>query len=159
MENKILILLVGVGLGYFLSTKLLRPSIPPEAPQLPMMNMSIESSISKKSSEVIHNSTIAASQNSTLSIHKPKQTATVILDEAAVAEFENQWNDLKNQARARYKDGGWEINLLKANSLFSKAGFHDGDFISYQTVMNGYSGEEGPALSQKIISIFNEISD
>lgn len=56
------------------------------------------------------------------------------LSEEQVKKLEAALPELQRQAYTTARDDGWELHLLREDSLFSGLGFRDGDLITYRSL-------------------------
>ena len=164
----VIVLVIGLVVGFFVSR--LTASPPPPAPvcnACPVCASTTGSSgrADLSPTDVKDDATAAAQETNvpdTLNVQKGKgsnQYASVHFTADLLNQMEAQWADLPKQATFIRDDQGWSVETVKTGSLFAKAGFTKGDFITNMAVESFHGqGQHENSDADRVIRIIDQVS-
>jgi len=94
--------------------------------------------------------------NETMTPMEAQARVQQIFTDDNLKEIEGDWEHLDMQAEAVATDKGWRLHILSQDTHFAKAGFHDGDFITKDTLLQAFDGS--PDMVDRAMSVLNRIS-
>jgi hypothetical protein len=87
----------------------------------------------------------------------PASVDTFAISDALLAQLESHREHLAEYAHAEPSAGGWRIHLVSGEPVFSKAGFHDGQFISFGMLKAVSEQTNRPELAERMVDVLRSI--
>jgi hypothetical protein len=79
------------------------------------------------------------------------------INEQTLNSFEQHTDQLRTYAQAEPVEGGWQLHILPADQVFAKAGFHDGDKITFESLRNQAEAMNDPRLAERMVDTLRRI--
>ena len=164
----VIVLVVGLVAGFFIARA--TATAPPLAPVCEACPVCASTAVSSgradlPTSDVKDEATSAAQEANvpdTLVVQKGKnstQYASVHFTADLINQMEAQMADLPKQATFIRDDQGWSVQKVAPGSLFAKAGFSKGDFITNMAVESFHgSGLRENSDADRVIRIIDQVS-
>lgn len=87
----------------------------------------------------------------------PASVDTFTINDTLLSQLESNREHLTDYAHAEPSAGGWRIHLVKGEPLFAKAGFRDGQFISFEMLKSISEQENQPQLADRMVDVLRSI--
>lgn len=92
-------------------------------------------------------------------IEEPTHAFKLNLTEELLAEMEQQEHELKSALDLEEENEGWRVRLKRPNDLLERAGFVDGDLITFLSIEKAGSDPQQRELAERFIGLMTKFEE
>ena len=85
------------------------------------------------------------------------QAITLWIDENVVRELEDNRDRLRDVIYTDSTNAGWRLHVLREDNLISRAGLHDGDFVSYEGLDSQFGKSGRAELADRVAALLDSV--